>query len=325
LWSSIPDDELIDVASRGQLRNPVVLERQVRRMLADARSRALVDNFAGQWLQLRNLRASNPDQNEFPDFDDNLRQAFQQETELLFQSIIREDRNVIDLLTADYTFVNERLASHYGIPNIYGSQFRRVTLADDTRKGLLGKGAILLVTSHPDRTSPVVRGKWILDNLLGTPPPPPPANVPPLDDSRGTKPRTLREQMEAHRANPVCASCHKLMDPIGFALENFDAVGAWRTRDVGMPIDASGQLTDGTPIDGISTLRQAILKRPDMFVGTFSEKLLTYALGRGLDYYDRPAVRGIVHEAGQSQYRFSAVVMALVKSTPFQMRTAEGP
>jgi mono/diheme cytochrome c family protein len=323
LWSSIPDDELLDVASRGQLADPTVLERQVRRMLADPRSRTLVDNFAGQWLQLRNLRASIPDQNEFPDFDDNLRQAFQRETELLFESIIREDRNVVDLLTADYTFVNERLAKHYGIPNIYGSQFRRVTLADDERKGLLGKGAILMVTSHPDRTSPVVRGKWILDNVLGTPPPPPPGNVPPLEDSRGTKPRTLREQMEAHRANPVCANCHKLTDPLGFALENFDAVGAWRTRDAGAIIDASGQLIDGTPVEGIVTLRQALLQRPEFFVGTFAEKLLTYALGRGLEYYDRPAVRAIVREAGRNDYRFSAVVLALVRSTPFRMRMSE--
>jgi hypothetical protein len=296
----------------------------VRRMLADSRSRALVDNFAGQWLQLRNLRASLPDQNEFPDFDDNLRQAFQRETELLFESIIRENRNVTDLLTADYTFVNERLANHYRIPNVYGSHFRRVALTDDARKGLLGKGAILLLTSQPDRTSPVVRGKWILDNLLGTPPPPPPANVPLLEASRGSKPRTLREQMEAHRANPACASCHKLMDPLGFALENFDAVGAWRTRDAGAPIDASGQLTDGTQVDGVVTLRQALLKRPEVFVGTFTEKLLTYALGRGLDYYDRPAVRGIVREAAPSDYRFSALIMAMVRSAPFQMRIASG-
>jgi mono/diheme cytochrome c family protein len=324
LWSSIPDDELLDVASRGQLKTPAVLERQVRRMLADSRSRALVDNFAGQWLQLRNLRASLPDQNEFPDFDDNLRQAFQRETELLFESIIRENRNVTDLLTADYTFVNERLANHYRIPNVYGSHFRRVALTDDARKGLLGKGAILLLTSQPDRTSPVVRGKWILDNLLGTPPPPPPANVPLLEASRGSKPRTLREQMEAHRANPACASCHKLMDPLGFALENFDAVGAWRTRDAGAPIDASGQLTDGTQVDGVVTLRQALLKRPEVFVGTFTEKLLTYALGRGLDYYDRPAVRGIVREAAPSDYRFSALIMAMVRSAPFQMRIASG-
>jgi hypothetical protein len=320
LWSSIPDDELIDVASRGELKKPAVLEHQVRRLLADPRSEALVDNFAGQWLQLRNLRAALPDQNEFPDFDDNLRQALKRETELLFQSIIREDRNVTDLLSADYTFVNERLAAHYGIPNIYGSHFRRVTVTDEARKGLLGKGAILLVTSQPDRTSPVVRGKWILDNLLGVPPPPPPANVPPLEASRGNKPRTLREQMETHRANSVCASCHKLMDPIGFAMENFDAVGAWRTRDAGTSIDASGQLMDGTKVDGVVSLRQALLKRPEVFVTTFTEKLLTYALGRGLDYHDRPAVRAIVRDAAGAEYRFTALVMAMVKSVPFQMR-----
>jgi mono/diheme cytochrome c family protein len=320
LWSSIPDDELIDVASRGELKKPPVLEHQVRRLLADPRSDALVDNFAGQWLQLRNLRAVLPDQNEFPDFDDNLRQALKRETELLFQSIIREDRNVTDLLSADYTFVNERLAAHYGIPNVYGSQFRRVTVTDEARKGLLGKGAILLVTSQPDRTSPVVRGKWILDNLLGMPPPPPPANVPPLEASRGNKPRTLREQMEAHRANSVCASCHKLMDPIGFAMENFDAVGAWRTRDAGTAIDASGQLMDGTKVDGVVSLRQALLKRPEVFVTTFTEKLLTYALGRGLDYHDRPAVRAIVRDAAGGEYRFTALVMAMVRSAPFQMR-----
>ncbi|HEV3216382.1 MAG TPA: DUF1592 domain-containing protein, partial [Vicinamibacterales bacterium] len=320
LWSSIPDDELLDVASRGELKKPAVLEHQVQRLLADPRSEALIDNFAGQWLQLRNLRASLPDQNEFPDFDDNLRQAFKRETELLFQSIIRENRNVTDLLTADYTFVNERLAAHYGIPNVYGSHFRRVKVTDDARKGLLGKGAILLVTSQPDRTSPVVRGKWILDNLLGSPPPPPPSNVPPLEASRGKTPKTLRQQMEGHRANPVCASCHKLMDPIGFALENFDAVGAWRTRDADAPIDASGQLTDGTKVDGVVSLREALLKRPEVFVTTFTEKLMTYALGRGLDYHDRPAVRAIVHEAAGGDYRFSALVMAMVRSAPFQMR-----
>ena len=317
LWSSIPDDELLEVASRGQLRNPAVLERQVRRMLADPRAQALVVNFAGQWLQLRNLRASSPDQNEFPDFDDNLRQAFRRETELLFDSIIREDRNVLDLMTADYTFVNERLARHYGIPSVYGSQFRRVPVTDETRKGLLGKGAILLVTSQPNRTSPVVRGKWILENLLGTPPPTPPANVPPLEEAASGKPRTLREQMEAHRANPVCAACHKIMDPLGFALENFDAVGAWRTRDAGAPIDASGQLTDGTPVDGVVTLRQALLKRPEVFVGTITEKLLTYALGRGLAYFDEPAVRRIVRQAAPQDYRFSSLILGIVNSTPF--------
>jgi hypothetical protein len=325
LWSSIPDDELIEVASRGQLKTPAVLEQQVRRMLADPRSQTLATNFAGQWLQLRNLRSSVPDQNHFPDFDDNLREAFQREAELLFDSIIREDRNVLDLLTADYTFVNQRLAAHYQIPNVYGSHFRRVTLTDEARKGLLGKGAILAVTSHPDRTSPVVRGKWILENLLGTPPAPPPTNVPPLEDVNATgKPRSVREQMEAHRANPACAGCHKIIDPPGFALENFDAVGAWRTRDAGVAIDASGQLMDGTRVDGVVTLRQALLKRPEVFVGTLTEKLLTYAVGRGLAYYDEPAVRGIVRQVAGSNYRFSSLILEIVRSTPFQMRLVGG-
>jgi hypothetical protein len=230
---------------------------------------------------------------------------------------------VLDLMTADYTFVNGRLAAHYGIPNVVGSQFRRVTLADDARKGLLGKGAILLLTSHPDRTSPVVRGKWILDNLLGTPPPPPPANVPPLEEKNAAKPRTVREQMEAHRANPACAGCHRVIDPLGFALENFDAVGAWRDRDAGTVIDASGQLTDGSRVDSVVTLRQALLKRPEVFVRTFTEKLLTYALGRGLAYYDMPVVRSIVGAAAGRNYSFSSLVLGIVRSAPFQMRGAE--
>jgi hypothetical protein len=270
------------------------------------------------------VRTTTPDKNEFPDFDDNLRQAFQRETELFFGSIIREDRNVLDLLTADYTFVNERLARHYGIPNIYGSHFRRVTVKDDARRGLLGQGSILLVTSHADRTSPVVRGKWVLDNLLGSPPPPPPPDVPALKektDDDGT-PHSLRERMEEHRANPSCATCHKVMDPIGFALENFDGVGAWRARDGGTAIDASGQLADGTPISGVVTLREALLKRPEIFVGTMTEKMVTYALGRPLTHADMPAVRGIVRDAGRTGYRFSSLVMGIVNSVPFQMRTA---
>jgi len=320
LWSSSPDDELLDLAARGQLKQRAVLEQQTMRMLRDPRAEALVANFADQWLQLRNLRASIPDQNEFPDFDNNLRQAFRQETELLFDSVMREDRSILDLLTADYTFVNERLAKHYGIPNVYGSQMRRVPVADEARRGLLGQGAILMVTSHPDRTSPVLRGKWVLENLLGTPPPPPPPNVPLLPEGAAAKARTMREQMEAHRANPPCAGCHKLMDPIGFALENFDAVGAWRTRDAGTRIDSSGELTDGTRVDGVTTLRNALLKRPEVFVGTFAEKMLTFAIGRGLDYRDQPAVRAIVRQAGAANNRFSAVVIAIVESAPFQMR-----
>ena len=290
-------------------------------MLADPKSRALVSNFAGQWLQVRNLRSMAPNSNEFPDFDDNLRQAFRQETEMFFESIMREDRNVVDLMTADYTFLNERLAIHYGIPGVRGDQFRRVTLADDARKGLLGKGSILLVTSHADRTSPVVRGKWILENLLGTPPPPPPQAVPPLkENEEGNRPLTMRAKMEEHRANPVCASCHKVMDPIGFTLENFDAVGAWRARDAGEPIDASGQFVDGTNVDGVVTLRHALLKRPDVFVRTMTQKMLTYALGRGVEDYDMPAVRAIVRDSSKQDYRFSSLVLGIVNSAPFQMR-----
>jgi hypothetical protein len=291
-------------------------------MLADPRADALVTNFAGQWLQLRNLRTAEPDKNLFPDFDDNLRQALGREAELFFGSIIREDRRVVDLLTGDYTFVNERLARHYGMPNVYGSHFRRVALGpdEDARRGLLGKGGILLVTSHANRTSPVVRGKWILDNLLGSPPPPPPPNVPPLDEEASTRELTMRERMELHRQNPVCASCHKIMDPLGLALENFDAVGGWRDSEGGAAIDATGQLTDGSEVDGAATLRQALVKRSDVFVSTLTEKLLTYALGRGLEYYDMPAVRGIVREAAAGEYRFSSLVRGIVRSVPFRER-----
>jgi hypothetical protein len=322
LWSSVPDEELFKVAEQGRLKDPATLEQQVRRMLADPRADALVVNFAGQWLQLRNLRTTLPNSEEFPDFDDNLRQSFQRETELFFKSIVREDRNVLDLLTADYTFLNERLARHYGVTNIYGSHFRRVTVTDEARRGLLGQGSVLTVTSHPDRTSPVLRGKWILDNLLGAPPPAPPPDVPALkENGEGQRPRTMREQMEEHRANPNCATCHKVMDPLGFALENFDAVGAWRSRDAGNAIDASGQLADGTKVDGIVMLRQALLKRPDVFVGTLTEKLLTYALGRGIGYYDMPTVRAIVRASSERNYRFSTLVLGIVSSKPFQMRT----
>jgi Protein of unknown function (DUF1592)/Protein of unknown function (DUF1588)/Protein of unknown function (DUF1585)/Protein of unknown function (DUF1587)/Protein of unknown function (DUF1595)/Planctomycete cytochrome C len=322
LWSSIPDDELLNTASEGQLHNPAILEREVRRMLADPKAEALVANFAGQWLHLRNVPNVLPNSDLFPDFDDNLRQSMRRETELLFESIIREDHNVLDLLTADYTFVNERLARHYGIPDIYGSRFRRVAITDDARKGLLGQASILSVTSHAERTSPVVRGKFILENILGTPVPPPPPDVPVLKETAdGEAPKTMREQMAEHRANPSCATCHKIMDPIGFALENFDAVGEWRTREAGGAIDASGELADGTRIDGVVALRQALVRRPDAFASTLTEKLLTYGLGRGLDYYDMPVVRGIVRDAARSDYRFSAIVMGIVRSTPFQMRT----
>jgi hypothetical protein len=321
LWSSIPDDELMAEASAGRLKDPSVLQRQTRRMLADPKAQALVSNFAGQWLHLRNLRNAQPHADDFPDFDDNLRHAFQRETELLFESVMREDRSVVDLLRADYTFVNERLARHYGIPNVYGSQFRRVPVTDDARKGLLGHGSFLTLTSHATRTSPVLRGKFVLENILGTPPPPPPPDVPTLkENEKGQKPKTMREQMAEHRANPTCASCHKIMDPIGFALDNFDAVGAWRTEDAGAPIDVSGELTDGTRIDGVVSLRKAILARPDLFAGTMTEKLLVYALGRGLDDHDMPVVRAILRTAAAHDYRFSSLIHGVVGSVPFQMR-----
>ena len=326
IWSSIPDEELLSLAEARRLRDPKTLAQQIQRMVADPKSLALVENFAGQWLHIRNLRSATPDKNDFPNFDHTLRQAFERELELFVGSIIREKRSVLELLTADYTFVNERLALHYGIPNIFGSHFRRVTGLEETRRGLLGKGGILLVTSHADRTSPVVRGKWILDNLVGSPPPPPPPEVPALPDSPGAKPLTMRSRMEQHRANPVCASCHKLMDPMGLALENFDAVGAWRAKedgDNGQPIDASGQLADGTKIDGVIGLREALLKRPDVLVTTVAEKLLTYALGRGLEPEDMPAVRAIVRQSERDGYRFTSLIEGVVNSTPFRMRRAE--
>jgi mono/diheme cytochrome c family protein len=329
LWSTIPDDELLRVAATGTLHTSAVLTRQVRRMLVDQKSDALIANFAGQWLYLRNLKNFQPNSLEFPDFDDNLRQAFQREAELFFGSIMHEDRNVLDLMTADYTFLNERLAKHYKVPGVYGSHFRRVTITDEARKGLLGKGAILTVTSHPDRTSPVVRGKWVLDNLLSAPVPPMPNNVPPLneDPNRGGKILTMRERMEEHRKNPVCAACHKIMDPIGLSMENFDAVGAWRTRDggtLGSPINATGELLDGTKVDGVVTLRQALLREPELFVGTVAQKLMVYALGRGLAYYDMPETRKIVHDAASQDYRFSSLVMGVVNSTAFQKRIKAG-
>jgi len=329
LWSSIPDDELLDVAKQGRLRNKVVLNQQVQRMLRDPKVERFVTTFAGQWLYLRNLKNQIPNSVDFPDFDDNLRQSFIRETEMFVSSVVRENRSALDFMTADYTFVNERLAKHYGYPNIYGSQFRRITQPDERRRGLLGQGSILMVTSHTDRTSPVVRGKWILDNLLGAPPPLPPANVPPLKDAERTgrvKEPSIREKMETHRANAACAACHKIMDPIGLALENFDAVGAYRERDgqslssAGSPIDASGQLMDGTKIDGVVTLRKALIKDPEVFVGALTEKLLTYAIGRGAAYYDMPTVRAIVHDAGKTNYSFASLVSGIVNSTPFQMR-----
>jgi hypothetical protein len=323
LWSTVPDDELIRVASQGKLKDPAVLDREVRRMLADARAHELVANFAGQWLELRTLKSSTPEGIIYPDFDDNLRQAFRTETELFFESVVREDRSVIDLLNADYTFVNERLARHYGIPNVYGSQFRRVKLDGDldVRRGLLGKGSVEMVTSISDRTSPVQRGKWILTNLLGTIPPDPPPNVPvlkPSGEKAGAEP-TMRQRMEEHRANPACASCHKMMDPIGFAMENFDGIGKWRTTQSGQKLDASGILFDGTRINGVADLRQALVRYSPQFLRTLTEKLMTYGLGRGVESGDMPVLRAIVHEAERNQYRFSALILGIVKSEPFQM------
>jgi mono/diheme cytochrome c family protein len=323
LWSSIPDDELLDLAVAGKLRQPAVLERQVRRMLTDARSEALVTNFASQWLHLRNLASITPDMRLFPDFDDNLRQAFRRETELFVESIVREDRSALDLLRADYTFLNERLAKHYGIPHVYGSRFRRVTLDDDSKRGgLLRHGSILTVTSYATRTSPVIRGKWVLDNLLGVPPPPPLPDVPALRDNTVDGNLTVRKRLAEHRSNPVCSSCHNLMDPVGLSLERFDAVGRWRSAEEGTPIDASGGLPDGSQFDDVHGLEQALLKHPDLFASTFAEKLLTYALGRGLEYYDAPAIRKIVREARAQDFRISPIILGIVKSDPFQMRTS---
>ena len=328
LWSSIPDDELLDLATRGRLSDPAVLERQVRRMLADPRSEALVTNFGSQWLYLRNLTGHIPDPRLLPDFDDNLRQAFRRETELFFQSIIVEDRSVIDLLSANYTFVNERLARHYGIPNVYGSRFRRVTFGKDSpRGGLLGQGSILTVTAYSDRTSPVRRGKWILENVTGTPVPPPPSNlvIPPLRAADATgKVLSMRERMVQHRNNPICSTCHSMMDPVGLSLENFDAIGRWRTRsEAGTLVDASGGLPDGSTFEGVNGLRQAVLKRPDLFASTMTEKLLIYAVGRGLEYYDAPAVRAITRDAQKNNYRFSSIILNIVNSPPFRFRRSQ--
>src|SRR5258705_559481 len=322
LWSSIPDDSLLDLAEKGKLSNPEVYEQQVRRMLADSRSKALMKNFAGQWLYLRNVEKIGPNPDVFPDFDANLKDAFQQESELYVASMLKEDRSILELLNADYTFVNERLARHYGIPNIYGSQFRRIAVRDENRKGLLGQASILTVTSYATRTAPTIRGRWLLENILGVPPPPPPPNVPSLDIKKGDdgKPLTMRQQMEAHRANPACASCHKVMDPLGFALENFDATGKWRANDGGNPIDWSGVAPDGFPLNGPADLRKYLLSHPDQFANTVTTKLLTYALGRGVEYYDAPAIRKIMRDAGDNNYRWSSLIVGITKSTAFQMR-----
>jgi hypothetical protein len=325
LWSSIPDDELLDAAIEGKLRDPAVLEQQVRRMLADPRSESLVTNFAEQWLFLRDIEAKRPDELLFPDFDETLRAAFRRETDLFLDSVLRENRSVLDLLTANYTFVNDRLARHYGIPNVEGSYFRRVELPPDSpRGGLLGQGSFLTITSYATRTSPVLRGKWVLENLLSAPPPPPPPNVPALKTEGNEPGKTLsmREAMIAHRANPACAGCHARVDPIGFAMENFDAVGKWRDRENGNPIDASGIFPGGAHFEGVAGLKKALLEHPEEFVQTIAGKLMMYAIGRNVQYFDQPAIRAIVRDAAASNYTFASLVWGVVKSPQFQMRLA---
>jgi mono/diheme cytochrome c family protein len=324
LWSSIPDDDLLAVAESGRLSDPSVLQGQVTRMLADPRSRALVKNFSGQWLFLRNIERISPDTTAYPNFDENLRQALAKETQLLIESQVREDRSVVDLLSTDYTFLNQRLAEHYGIKGIYGSEFRRVKLEDPNRYGLLGQASILAVTSYPNRTAPTIRGKWVLEQLLGSPPPPPPPNVPSLKDDPATQKLTMRQRMEQHRANPTCAVCHRMMDPLGFALENFDGLGGWRVSTAlgSGPIDSSGALPDGTKFDGPAGLRDVLLKKRDMFVETFTERLLTYALGRGVEEYDHAALRKITRGAAADNQKWSSIILGIVNSTPFQMRRA---
>jgi hypothetical protein len=330
LWSSIPDQTLLDLAVAGKLRQPGVLAGQVRRMIADERSNALVNNFVGQWLQLRNLEAKvAPDLLMFPDFDDNIRKAFRRETELFFGYILRENRSALELLSADYTFVNERLARHYGIPGVYGTRFRQVKLTDPNRRGLLGQGSVLSLTSVATRTSPVYRGKFVLATFLNTPPPPPLPNVPALEEAaKGAKtaPKTVRETLELHRSSPVCASCHRIIDPPGFALENFNSVGQWREKtENGAAIDAAGVLADGTKVNGPVALRNAILSRPEAFMTVLTERIMTYALGRGVEPSDMPVVRSIVRKAGQGNYRLASVVQSIVESAPFQMRTRLEP
>ncbi|MEP6715129.1 MAG: DUF1592 domain-containing protein [Terriglobia bacterium] len=321
IWSSVPDDQLIDLAAAGKLSTPAVLSQQVHRMLDDPKSRALTNNFAGQWLYIRGLATVRPDPVVFPEWDESLRASFRAETELFFESILRENRSVLELLSAYYTFLNERLGKHYGIPGIYGSQLRRVTLEDPNRGGLLGQGSLLTVTSYPNRTSVVQRGKWILENLLGTPPPPPPPDVPALEATTSNAHLTLREAMEKHRGNPICAGCHARMDPIGFALENYDGIGKWRDKDSGATIDASGKLPDGTVFNGPAGLRKVMItERRDEFVDTVIEKLLTYALGRGVEAPDRPTMRAIGREAERSNYKLADLIEMIVKSRPFQMR-----
>jgi Protein of unknown function (DUF1592)/Protein of unknown function (DUF1588)/Protein of unknown function (DUF1587)/Protein of unknown function (DUF1595)/Protein of unknown function (DUF1585) len=321
LWSSIPDEELLALAERGELRQPAVLERQTRRMLADASAESLVKNFASQWLHLRNLDSITPDGRLFPDFDDNLRQAMRRETELLFTEILRDDRSVLELLRADYAWLNERLAKHYEIPHVYGSHFRRVALGPETQRGgLLRHGSVLTVTSYATRTSPVIRGKWVLENLIGTPPPPPEPDVPALDDSQVSESLPIRERLAAHRNKPACASCHEFIDPPGFALENYDAVGRWRTSEAGLPVDNSGGLPDGSRFHGVGGIEEGLLARPEIFTAALTEKLLTFALGRGVEPFDGPAVRGVLRAAKADNHRLSAIVISIVNSIPFTMR-----
>ena len=326
LWGTPPDETLRALARRGELSDPAVLERQVRRMLADQRSDALGPRFAGQWLQLQDLDKVHPDRLQYPDFTQQLADAMKRETELFFTSVVREDRSVLELFTADYTFVNERLAKHYGIPNVTGDAFRRVTYPDDKRRGLLGHGSILTLTSHPNRTSPVLRGKWVMIALLGTPPPPPPPGVPDLDEtevSQGGRMLTTRERMEIHRANEVCRSCHRFMDPIGLALDNFDLTGRWRIRENGVPLDTRGEFYDGTPLSTPDDLRRVLLTRPDALIRNFTAHLLAYALGRRVEYYDMPTVRGIARKAAAEDNHMSAFILGVVESAAFQMSRAE--
>jgi hypothetical protein len=322
LWSSIPDEELLQIAERGKLHDPAVLRQQTLRMLGDPKSQALLDNFAGQWLHLRNIAEWHPDPMKYPQFDDSLRHAFERESSLFFENIVREDRSVLELIDADYTFVNERLARYYGITGVYGSYFRRVPVSGKMRGGVLTQGGVLMVTSYPTRTSPVLRGKWILENILGAPPPPPPPNVPQLEENAVGSPKSLREQLEKHRASAACASCHSRLDPLGFSLENFDGVGRYRAEEGGSPIDASGSMTNGTTVTGPGGLKRVILDRKDEFVEVMAGKLLTYALGRGLEYYDQPTLRQIRREMAANNERFSSLVLGVVNSVPFQMRRA---
>jgi hypothetical protein len=326
LWDTVPDAELLKVARQGVLTSPVVFDRQVRRMLADPRAEALATRFAAQWLRLQDVDKTRPDPLVYPQWDHTLTEALVRETELFFNSLVREDRSVLDLITADYTFVNERLAKHYGIPNVMGNAFERVRLPNENRRGILGQGSILLLTSVADRTSPVLRGKWVMEVLLGTPPPPPPPNVPALEETSGVKNAkvlSVRERLEEHRNNPNCRSCHRVIDPLGLALENYDVTGQWRIKDNGVPIDPTGELYDGTKLDGPAALRQALLKRSDVLLRTFTESLMTYALGRPVEYYDMPAIRAIVRDAARHDNRISSFILGVVNSAAFRMSKVE--